>query len=87
MKKLKISLWGAWPPNLEPDPHHPRNLSSPLRGAHDAEKVSEIAQRLAEKIDFEKNFLAPPGGQTGSKRDHLTISAESYRGVLDCVKI
>ena len=87
MKKLKISLWGAWPPNLASDPHHPRNISSPRRGAQDAEKVSEIAQRVAEKIDFEKKILAPPGGQTGSGRGQVTISAESCRGVLDCVKI
>ena len=87
MKKLKILLWGAWPPNLTPDPYHPRNLSSPCGDAHHPEKISGIAQRVAEKIDFEKKILAPPGGQTGSGCGQVTISAESCRGVLDCMKI
>ena len=74
----KISFWGAWPPNLTPDSHVPRNLSSALRVAHDPEKISEIASAVAEKIEFEKKFLAPPGGQTGGVRGHVTISAERY---------
>jgi len=51
---------------LTPDPHVPRNLSSALRGAYDPEKISEIVRTVAEKIEFEKKILAPPGGQTGS---------------------
>ena len=57
------------------------------RGPHDLEKISEIARRVAEKIDFEKKFLAPPGGQSGSASGHVTISAERCRGVLYCVEI
>ena len=68
-KKL---LGGAWPPNLTPDSHVPRNLSRALRVAHDPEKISEIAQRVAEKIEFEKKSSAPPGGQTGSSCGHVT---------------
>ena len=73
MKKQKNSLLGAWPPNLTPEPNVPRNLSRACRGVHDPEKISEIAQAIAEKIDFEKIFLAPPSGQTGSGRGHVTI--------------
>ena len=72
-KKQKNSLRGAWPPNLTPDPHDPRNLSRARRGAHDSEKISEIAQPVAEKIEFKKISLAPPGGQTGSGCGHVTI--------------
>ena len=56
MKKQKNSLWGVWPPNLTPVPHVPRNLSSPRRDVHDTEKISEIDQRIAEKIDFKPNL-------------------------------
>jgi len=66
VKNKKNSLWGAWPPNLTPEPHDPRNLSGARRGAHDPEQISKIAQAVAEKIEFEKNSLAPPGGQTES---------------------
>jgi len=86
MKKQKFSLGGAWPPNLTPDPHDPRNLSRARRGAHDPEKISEIGQGVAEKIEFEKNSSAPPGGQTGSSFGHMTIWNESYEKVLHCVK-
>ena len=58
-KIKKNSLRGAWPPNLTPDPHDPRNLSRARRGAHDAEKISEIAQRVVEKIEFEKILWRP----------------------------
>jgi len=58
-KKTKNSLRGAWPPNLTPEPRVPRNLSRARRGAHDPEKISEIGQRVAEKIEFEKKSLAP----------------------------
>ena len=34
-----------------------------------------------------KKNLAPPCGQTGSGRGHVTISTESGDEVLDCVKI
>jgi len=54
-KKDKFSLWGAWPPNLTPEPHVPRNLSRALQWAQEPEKISEIAQTVAEKIEFEKN--------------------------------
>ena len=77
MKKQKFLLWGAWPPNLTSEPNVPRNLSRPRRDAHDPEKISEIALAVAEKIEFEKKFLVPPGGQTGSGRGHVTICAES----------
>ena len=73
MKKQKFLLWGAWPPNLTSEPNVPRNLSRPRRGAHDPEKISAIALAVAEKIEFEKKNLAPPGGQTGSGRGHVTI--------------
>jgi len=73
MKKQKFSFWGAWPPNLTPDTHVPRNLSRAHLGAHDPEKISEMRQRVAEKIEFKKKILAPPGGQTGSGRGHVTI--------------
>ena len=76
-KKYKFSLWGAWPPNLTPYPHMPRNLSRPLRDAHDPEKNSEIAWAVAEKIEFEKKIWAPPSGQTGNDTGHVTICSES----------
>ena len=72
-KKQKNSLRGAWPPNLTPELRVPRNLSRARRGAHDPEKISEIGQSVAEKIEFEKKYLAPPGGQTGSDRGQVTI--------------
>jgi len=72
MKKQKNALRGAWPPNLTPESYVPRNLSRARRGAHDAEKISEIAQRVVEKIEFEKNSLAPPGGQTGCSCGNVT---------------
>jgi len=68
----KFSLGGDWPPNLTPEPHDPRNLSRARREAHDPEKNSEIAQAVAEKIEFEKKSSAPPGGQTGSSLGHVT---------------
>jgi len=79
-------IQNLWPKNLTPDPHVPRNLSSALRGAHDAEKISEIPLTVAEKIEFEKK-LAPPGGQTGSVRGHVTIYAEIYPKGLESLKI
>ena len=54
-------------------------------GGH-PEKISEIALTVAEKIEFEKK-LAPPGGQTGSVRGHVTICAESYPKVLESLRI
>ena len=86
-KNKKNLLWGAWPPNLTPDPHVPQDLSSAHRGAHDPEKTSEIAQAVAEKIEFEKKNFAPPGGQTGSNCGHVIICEESYRQGLESVKI
>jgi len=86
-RKQKNSLGGTWPPNLTPNPHDPRNWSRARRGAHDPEKILEIAQAVAEKIEFEKNSLGPPGGQTGSLCGHVTIWYESYEKVLYCVKI
>ena len=73
MKNKQNSLRGAWPPNLTTDSHVPRNLSRAHLGAHDPEKISEIRQRGAEKIEFKKKILAPPGGQTGSGRGHVTM--------------
>jgi len=61
-KNLKNSLWGVLPPNSTPDPHVPRNLRRAHRGAHDREKISEIGQGVAEKVEFEKKSLPPPGG-------------------------
>ena len=58
-KENKIIYLGGWPPNLTTDSHVLRNLSRALRGAHDPEKISEIAQRVAEKIKFEKKSTAP----------------------------
>jgi len=57
MKKQKFSLLGAWPPNLTPYPHEHRDLSRARRGAHEPEKISEIAQRVAEKIEFKEKIL------------------------------
>ena len=85
-KKQKFSLWGAWPPNLTPYLHVRRNLSRPLRGARDPEKISEIAWAVAEKIEFEKINLAPPSGQTGSDSRHMTICAESYPQGLESLE-
>jgi len=62
------------------------NLSRALWVTHDPEKNSEIAQAVAEKIEFQKKNLAPPGGQTGSRCGHVTIRNESYEKVLYCVK-
>jgi len=73
--KYKNFTLGAWPPNLTLDPMTPRNLSRALRGAHDHEKISEIALTVAEKIEFEKK-LAPPSSQTGSRRGHVTECIE-----------
>ena len=73
-------------PKFDPRPNVPRNLSRALRGAHDPEKISEIALTVAGKIEFEKK-LAPPGGQTGSVRGHVTIYAESYPKVLESLRI
>jgi len=87
MKKQKFLLWGAWPPNLTSEPNVPRNLSRALWVTHDPEKNSEIAQAVAEKTEFQKKTLAPPGGQTGSRCGHVTIRNESYEKVLYCVKI
>ena len=50
---------GASPPNLTPEPHVPRNISRARRGAHDPEKISGIAQAVAEKIEFEKKLWRP----------------------------
>ena len=86
IKNKKNFLWGAWPPNLTSEPHVPQNLSSAHRGAHDPEKISEIAQAVAEKIEFQKKNLAPPGGQTGSRCGHVTVRNESYEKVLYYVK-
>jgi len=58
-KKLKNFTLGAWPQNSTPDPHVPRNLSRAHREAHDPEKISEIEQWLAEKIEFEKKIWRP----------------------------
>ena len=74
MKKQKFSLLGAWPPNLTPYLHDPRDLSRTLRGAHDPEKISEIPRRVAEKIEFkEKLFGAPwrPNRKWAWSRDHM----------------
>ena len=68
------------------DPHDPQNLSSALRVAHDPEKISEIARAVAEKIEFEKKILAPPGGQTGSVRGQVTTCTESYPQGLESLK-
>ena len=86
-KNKKNLLWGAWPPNLTPYPHMPRNLSRPLRGAHDPEKNSEIAWAVAEKIEFEKKIWAPPSGQTGNDTGQVTICSESYPYVLESLKV
>ena len=60
MKNKQNSLRGAWPPNLTPDSHVHRNLSRARLGAHDPEKISEIARMVAEKIEFKaKTFGAP----------------------------
>jgi len=58
-KIFKKSRSGAWPLNLTPDFHVPRNLSRAHRVAHDPEKISEIAQTVAEKIEFEKKIWRP----------------------------
>jgi len=50
---------GALPPNLTPDPHVTLNLSRASWGAHNAEKILEIAPTIAEKIEFEKKIWRP----------------------------
>jgi len=57
-KKIKFTL-GGLAPNLTPDPHVPRNLSRVFWDAHDAEKISEIALMVAEKIESEKKIWHP----------------------------
>jgi len=47
-------------PKFDPRPHVTRNLSRASWGAHDAEKISEIAPTIAEKIEFEKKLAAKP---------------------------
>ena len=49
MKKTKISVGGSGP-QIWPQPHDPRNLSRPRRGAHDGEKILQIARIVFEKI-------------------------------------
>jgi len=58
-KNKKNLLWGVWPPNLTPDPNVPQNFSRAFHGAHDTEKISEIALTVAEKIEFEKKIWRP----------------------------
>jgi len=38
-KENKKITFGAWPPNLTPDPHVTQKLSSAFRAAHDPEKT------------------------------------------------
>jgi len=43
----------------------PGTKAGPIGGAHDPEKILDIAPAVAEKIESEKNSLAFPGSQTG----------------------
>jgi len=85
-KKKKITL-GDLAPKFDPRPHVPRNLSRGRRGAHDPEKISEIAQAVAEKIKFLKNFVAPwrPDRKRSRLRDHtcrkLSLGTRMYENI------
>ena len=48
---------------MTPDPHDPRNFNRDRRVAHDPEKISEIGQAVAKKIEFEKKFFGAPWRQ------------------------
>jgi len=65
--KKKFLLWGTWPRNLTPDPYVPWNLSRAHRGAHDPEKISEIARV------WKKNLGAPwrPNRKRSRLHDHI----------------
>jgi len=78
--------FGGLAPKFDPRPHDPRNLSSARRGggADDPEKISEIAQAVAEKIEFEKKLGRP---LAGNGRGHVTICKESYVKILYSGKI
>jgi len=41
---------------LTPEPHDTWNFSRARWGAHDPEKILDIALMVAEKIEFEKNW-------------------------------
>ena len=58
-KKIKKIRFGGLGTQIWPQPPCPLNLSGALRGAHDPEKISEIALTVAEKIEFEKKNWRP----------------------------
>ena len=58
-KIKKFHFGGSCPQIRRPIPMSPRNLRRAHRGAHDAEKISEIGQGVAEKIEFEKKNWRP----------------------------
>ena len=64
---------GGLAPKFDPRPHVPQNLSRAHHGAHDPEKVSEIPLTVAEKIEFEKKFVAPwrQNRKRSRSRDHM----------------
>ena len=78
----KISLGGPCPPNLTPDPYIPYYRCRSPRGAPDGEKSSGLAPVVSEKIEVENSPLAPPSGETGSGRGHVTSSSgRGHRGL------
>jgi len=82
VKIRKTSLFGGCPPNGPPEPCIPYGQCRDPRGAHEGEIGSGLAPLMAEKSEFENFSLAPPSGQTGNGRGHVTSSSGRGRGGL-----
>ena len=65
---MNFWLGGPDPQMGGPGPQIPGALGRDPRRAHGGERTAAISVAVAEKIDFEKNNLAPSSGETGRGR-------------------